>query len=289
MSPTSNPRGPLDVLIAEDDCDVRLAVRQLLEGEGYTCAEAEDGRAAVEAARHQAPRLVLMDLMMPEVDGFAATQQIRADPLTRDIRIHCLTALNYPGARQAAQEAGCDGFLAKPFSPDDLLSAVRAAVNSGRAGDDALTQAIEGLGKTLAARVPGRERAWSEQLDGTLAELEQALREPAEQLELGLEMRPGVDLGRPTLFRRALALRQQCQRLGEQARALRGEVQGVAQIFQAPPIAGGLPQVSGAGAVVDFSAIRRSGARLLEALKRHAAAERELLFESVNTDIGVGD
>jgi two-component system cell cycle response regulator DivK len=265
MSLVENARAPLDVLIAEDDGDVRLAVRQLLEGQGYTCAEAEDGRAAVEVARESPPRLVLLDLMMPEVDGFAAARRLRADPRTQDVTIHCLTALNFPAARQAAREAGCDGFLAKPFSPDELIGAVRAVIYSLRPTDDALTQARERLGQTLAAPVPGRERPWSRQLAGALADLESALRRPPDSR--------GFDLCRPTLVRRAAALRGERNRLLEQAHALRTQVRCAAEA---------LPET-------DFTTLRRAGEQLLTVCLRHAEKERDVLFESLNTDIGVGD
>src|SRR5207244_5139246 len=82
----------IDVLIAEDDAITRLTLRQLLEGQGYRCAEAEDGAEAVAIARQCPPRLLLLDVMMPVLDGFCAAQQIRSDPGTRDLPILFLTA-----------------------------------------------------------------------------------------------------------------------------------------------------------------------------------------------------
>jgi CheY-like chemotaxis protein len=116
-SPTT-PRASIDVLIAEDDPVIRLAVRQLLEDEGYTCAEAEDGRDVLDIALQYPPRLVLLDLMMPEIDGFTAAEELRSNPLTHDVPIHCLTALDFPAARRAAERSGCDVFLTKPFDVD---------------------------------------------------------------------------------------------------------------------------------------------------------------------------
>jgi two-component system cell cycle response regulator DivK len=293
MSLMENPRAPLDVLIAEDDGDLRVAVRQLLECQGFSCAEAEDGRAAVEVARQCPPRLVLLDLMMPILDGFAAAQQLRSDPRTRGVRIHCLTALDFPAARRAAEEAGCDGFLAKPFTPDELLGAVKAAVYALRPGDDPLTQALERLAQALAARVPGREHQWSTQLAAALAELESILHPQAVQLANVEGLLAEVDLSRPTLVRWAAELRQDRHHLLTQTRALLAQVRDAAQAFR--PAGGGagiadpLVEPAVAGPAVDFSAIRRSGERLVAALQRHVAAERELVFESVNTDIGVGD
>ena len=122
-------RASIDVLIAEDDPVIRLAVRQLLEAEGYTCAEAEDGREAVEIAQQCLPHLVLLDLMMPEVDGFTAAEQLRSHPQTRDIPIHCLTALDFPAARRAAERSGCEVFLTKPFDMEGLVDVVSTALH----------------------------------------------------------------------------------------------------------------------------------------------------------------
>jgi CheY-like chemotaxis protein len=121
----------VDVLIAEDDPVIRMAVRQILEEEGYTCAELEDGRDVLDVALECRPRLVLLDLMMPQVDGFTVAEQLRADPRTQDIAIHCLTALDFPAARRAAFRSGCDVFLTKPFDVEGLLDVVRIALHKG--------------------------------------------------------------------------------------------------------------------------------------------------------------
>jgi CheY-like chemotaxis protein len=136
--PAPAPDPSVDVLIAEDDPNVRFAMRRLLEGRGYTCAEAQDGLEAVDIARQHPPRLVLMDLMMPGLDGFSAAQQLRADPRTRAARIHCLTGLDFPAARVAARQAGCEGFLTKPVDSDGLLDVVRTELHPVRQHGDAV-------------------------------------------------------------------------------------------------------------------------------------------------------
>src|SRR5438445_6704468 len=83
MCPAATLPASIDVLIVEDDPIIRLAVRQLLEDEGYTCAEMEDGRELLDIALQCHPRLVLLDLMMPEVDGFTAAEQLRSHPGTQ--------------------------------------------------------------------------------------------------------------------------------------------------------------------------------------------------------------
>jgi CheY-like chemotaxis protein len=289
----TNVCGPLDVLIAEDDCDIRLALRQLLESEGYRCAEAEDGRAAVEVARQCAPRVVLLDLMMPEVDGFTAARQLRADPVTRDVYIHCVTALNFAAARQAALEAGCDGYLTKPFNADELLGVVRVAISSQGPKGDEFDRAVEQLEGTLAAKVPGRERDWLKGVGTALSQLEAVLRRQAIQMGAAEGLLCEVDLTRPSLVRLAAELRQQHHEFFGQIRALLTRVQSAARAFQAVAdpagVGPGLREPRAAGSVVDFSAIRQAGLKLLTAIHHYSKAERELLFESVSTDIGVGD
>jgi CheY-like chemotaxis protein len=119
---------PIDVLITDDDPDSREAVRLLLEGDGYRCAEAENGYEAVEIARRCPPRLVLLDLMMPNLDGFAAARKLRADPRTHTVPIYCLSAWVDPAARTKAQRAGCEVFLAKPIDATELLDVVSLAM-----------------------------------------------------------------------------------------------------------------------------------------------------------------
>jgi CheY-like chemotaxis protein len=121
----------LDVLIADDDPLFRATVRSFLEGHGYTCAEAGDGREAVAVARDRRPRCVLLDLVMPELDGFAVARQLRSDPQTRRAHIHCLTGRTDPDSRRRAGEVGCESFLPKPVDPGAVLRAV-----GGPAGPD---------------------------------------------------------------------------------------------------------------------------------------------------------
>jgi CheY-like chemotaxis protein len=131
MYPPTEPQESIDVLIAEDDPLIRMAVRRLLEDEGYICAEAENGQEAFECAQQCPPRLVLMDLMMPEVDGYTAAERLRSHPRTRNIPIHCLSALDFPAARRAAQRSGFEVFITKPFDRDELLDVVSTGLHRG--------------------------------------------------------------------------------------------------------------------------------------------------------------
>jgi CheY-like chemotaxis protein len=115
--------GATTILLAEDHLDSREALCALLEAFGFIVVPARNGAEAVALAREDPPDLVLMDIMMPEVDGFEATRQLRDFPETRDIPIITLTAME--GARSRALEAGADDFLAKPINSGQLLEKVR--------------------------------------------------------------------------------------------------------------------------------------------------------------------
>jgi CheY-like chemotaxis protein len=122
---------PIDVLIVEDDAITRMTLRHLLEEQGYTCAEADDGCEAVEIARQCPPRLVLLDVMMPGLDGFSVARQLRSDPRTRGARIHFLTGRDDPDARRAARREGGAGLLTKPIDFEGLLDTVSVAMTCG--------------------------------------------------------------------------------------------------------------------------------------------------------------
>jgi CheY-like chemotaxis protein len=126
MQASQAPPRTVDVLIAADDAALRAGLRLLLEGQGMTCAEAENGGEALDLARSSRPRCVLLDLTIPGLDGLTVARRLRADPRTRTARIHCLTGRSDPAVRQQARGAGCEGFLLKPVDPDTLLRAVGA-------------------------------------------------------------------------------------------------------------------------------------------------------------------
>lgn len=112
------------VLIAEDHLDSREALSALLEAFGFRVVPAVNGAQAVDLARQRRPDLILMDIMMPELDGFEATRQLRGFPETRDIPIITLTAMD--GARTLALDAGANDFLPKPINSGVLLKKVRS-------------------------------------------------------------------------------------------------------------------------------------------------------------------
>jgi two-component system, cell cycle response regulator DivK len=107
--------GKARVLIVEDNFDNLALVRYLVERVGYDVLEAMNGIEGIRVAREQHPDLILMDMALPEMDGWAATKEIKSDPTTKDIPIIALTAYTQPNDRLNAQNAGCDSFIAKPL------------------------------------------------------------------------------------------------------------------------------------------------------------------------------
>ncbi len=114
------------ILIAEDDDLSRDMLSRRLSRKGYEVVTAEDGRQAVALAREHRPDLILMDLAMPEVDGWEATQWLRRDERTQDIPLIALTAYRFDGMRDAVVSAGFDDFEPKPIELPRLLEKIRA-------------------------------------------------------------------------------------------------------------------------------------------------------------------
>jgi CheY-like chemotaxis protein len=113
------------VLLVEDDRDNRAIYRTILEHSGYLVIEAEDGETGVQLARQHRPALVLMDISIPVLDGWAATRILKSDPATAAIPIIALTAHALAEDREKAAEAGCDSYLSKPVAPRRVVAEVQ--------------------------------------------------------------------------------------------------------------------------------------------------------------------
>jgi two-component system cell cycle response regulator DivK len=116
---------PKKILIIEDEPRNMKLFSDLLTRFGYEIVEATDGEMGVESARFTAPDLILMDIMMPKMDGLEATRIIKADATTQHIPILALTSYAMKGDRERTLEAGCNGYLAKPVDIGALLKAVK--------------------------------------------------------------------------------------------------------------------------------------------------------------------
>lgn len=113
------------ILVVEDHEDNRRILRDLLSSAGYGMIEAVNGEEGVALAESASPDLILMDLQLPGVDGYEATRRIKANPALRRIPVIAVTSYALSGDDERAREAGCDAYVAKPFSPRALLVKIR--------------------------------------------------------------------------------------------------------------------------------------------------------------------
>ena len=113
------------ILYVEDNEMNRKIVRDLLKRTKYQLVEAHDGEAGVARALEIHPDLILMDIQLPKMSGMDATRQLRADPATAKTPIITITSFALAGDEQKAKDAGATAYLAKPYSPFDLLNLIR--------------------------------------------------------------------------------------------------------------------------------------------------------------------
>ena len=113
------------ILVVEDTEDNRQIIRDLLSSVGYELIEAVDGAEGVAMAQSEHPDLILMDIQLPVIDGYEATRRIRAIPDLVKVPIIAVTSYALSGDEAKTRAAGCDGYVAKPFSPRQLLAKIR--------------------------------------------------------------------------------------------------------------------------------------------------------------------
>ncbi len=113
------------ILVIEDNEDNRRIARDLLTSAGYEVIEAVTGQEGVAAAETQGPELILMDIQLPDFDGYEATRRIKANPTLSPIPIIAVTSYALSGDDVKAFEAGCDAYVTKPYSPRELLAKIR--------------------------------------------------------------------------------------------------------------------------------------------------------------------
>lgn len=116
---------PQRILVADDEPHIVELVRVSLEEFDVEVLGAPDGEAALAAARRLQPEILLLDVMMPRVDGFEVCRRLKAEPSTRGIIVIMFTAKALEADRQRAREVGAQGYVTKPFSPMQLASVVR--------------------------------------------------------------------------------------------------------------------------------------------------------------------
>lgn len=112
---------PATVLVADDDPLLRAILEHSLSSAGFVVRSVEDGRAALDEAARERPDILVLDAMMPVMDGFEALRRLKDDPSLRGVTVVMLTALKRPEHVVSALKLGAADFLAKPFNPDELV------------------------------------------------------------------------------------------------------------------------------------------------------------------------
>jgi DNA-binding response OmpR family regulator len=135
-------KAELVVLLVEDTVDQRVLFARELTDAGFTVVQACDGPAAIEQAHRFGPQAVLLDLMLPGVNGFSVARFLREDERTRDAAIVAVTALGSETLRISALEAGCDLFIRKPVEAADVVGQLIRLLEQRRARPDAFRAGV---------------------------------------------------------------------------------------------------------------------------------------------------
>lgn len=114
------------IVVVEDDADNLELVHILLDQAGFEVLTAMDGQRGLELIKDKLPELVLLDLTIPEIDGWHLAHQLKANPQTQSIKLVALTAHALPGDRKRAIESGCDGYISKPLDIRNFAAQIRA-------------------------------------------------------------------------------------------------------------------------------------------------------------------
>lgn len=119
------------VLVIEDEDNIAIALEYILSREGYVVDRWGTGSAAMDQIRAMHPHLVLLDVMLPEVSGYEICQETRLDPTLADVKILIMTARGSVMERRKSMALGADGFISKPFDPQELRTEVRRLLDAG--------------------------------------------------------------------------------------------------------------------------------------------------------------
>jgi DNA-binding response OmpR family regulator len=116
-------------LVVEDDPEINQLVGAYVEIAGFRYHCAPDGQSALRMARTDPPALVVLDIMLPDLDGFEVCRRLRADPSTARVPVILLSALDRPEHRQKGRICGAVAYLTKPFDPDRLIETIKQAAS----------------------------------------------------------------------------------------------------------------------------------------------------------------
>ena len=117
------------ILLVEDEPEFREALRMRLEANGYDIIEAEDGAIGLDTARHQNPDLIILDVMLPKMDGFKVARLLKFDVKYKNIPLMMLTVMSQASDRKMGQAVGADAYLTKPCQPQELLDTISTLVS----------------------------------------------------------------------------------------------------------------------------------------------------------------
>jgi len=122
------------VLVVDDDRDAREMLSEYLAFCGFVVHRAQDGGEAIEVAVRLRPRVVLMDLMMPRMDGWEATRRLKTDDRTKGMTIIAVSACSHNDGQARARRVGCDDFIPKPVDLEDIVRVLNRLLSSGPSG-----------------------------------------------------------------------------------------------------------------------------------------------------------
>jgi CheY-like chemotaxis protein len=142
IAPDYRPQALPTILLVEDFDDTRLMMKMWLEKRGYRVIEAETGEEAITMAQREAPDLIIMDVMMPGMNGLDATQQIRQYQALRRTPIVAVSAYGADEYRRLAIQAGCNEYVSTPFEPTELAELITSLL-AGRKSSDRNAQASD--------------------------------------------------------------------------------------------------------------------------------------------------
>lgn len=116
------------ILVIDDDPDLRMILRRILEAHGHEVILGEDGLRGLAVAQRQRPDAIVLDVMMPVMDGFEVLDRLQRDDRTLHVPVVMLTALAVNDARERCEEAGAASFVEKPYDPTDLVTTIERVV-----------------------------------------------------------------------------------------------------------------------------------------------------------------
>jgi DNA-binding response OmpR family regulator len=126
---------PQSVLIVDDEPNILLSLQFLMKKSGYEVRTSKDGEEALAEIARAAPDLVLLDVMMPKIDGFSVCKTIKDNPEWKDVRIIMLTARGRDVEREKGLALGADDYITKPFSTNDAIARVQAVLGRAHQAD----------------------------------------------------------------------------------------------------------------------------------------------------------